>query len=174
MFDISGYAVPASTLGVFACNIQIPPKAGLSITGISAPGGSTKAFTVTYTDDLSVKASTFDGADILVTGPERIQPTGEFRRRRPSRRRQPAYGDLPDQRPRRIVGRLGTMVRIRLRSRRGRLPTIAATPCRRARWAYSALGIQVPPQATLRHFQRDQRRRRATRLSRSATPTISR
>ncbi len=46
-----------------------PPTASISAPSISSAGGTTETVTVTYTDDVAVKASTIAKGDLTVTGP---------------------------------------------------------------------------------------------------------
>jgi hypothetical protein len=45
------------------------PAASLSATNVTAEGGATHEFTVTYSDNIAVDVATIDNADVLITGP---------------------------------------------------------------------------------------------------------
>ena len=70
--DTHGNYVAAGPLGSFNVNIpdQTPPVPALSAPDLTAGGGSTYAFTITYTDpDDSVSRATLSGNNVTVTGP---------------------------------------------------------------------------------------------------------
>ena len=90
--DISRNTAAAKLLGTFPVNIastttpsptitpsltttpsptteKIPPIANLSAANLATGGGTTYDFTVTYSDNVAVNASSFDNSDVLVSGP---------------------------------------------------------------------------------------------------------
>jgi hypothetical protein len=54
------------------------PTASASAPALTAPGGTTYDFTVTYTDDLSVDVASLNTGDVLVTGPNAFSQTAAF------------------------------------------------------------------------------------------------
>jgi polygalacturonase len=69
--DTSGNFVAADTLGTFLVNATdtIAPTVSATAANITTAGGTTYDFTVTYSDNVAVNASTIDGSDVQVTGP---------------------------------------------------------------------------------------------------------
>ncbi|RPI60846.1 MAG: hypothetical protein EHM48_06585 [Planctomycetaceae bacterium] len=72
--DTSGNVLPTGTVaGYFDVNLAAPdaiaPTVTLSNAGSSTFGVATRDFVVTYHDNSGVKASTIDGNDITITGP---------------------------------------------------------------------------------------------------------
>ncbi|AFY65137.1 conserved repeat domain protein [Geitlerinema sp. PCC 7407] len=67
--DTSGNAVTAGSLGSFQVNVpeQIPPTASLTTNDVV--NGTTHTFTVTFTDNIALDASSLDSSDVVVTGP---------------------------------------------------------------------------------------------------------
>ena len=61
-YFISGYVTEAA-------DIIVPPTAELQITDLTESGQTAKEFTVNYSDDMAVDASTIDDNDLRVTGP---------------------------------------------------------------------------------------------------------
>ncbi len=79
--DTLGNPVPAGKLGTFtvkAAADKIAPKAALSAPNVTTLGGTSYAFTVTYTDNVEVNVSTLDGKDIRVTGPRGFSQLAAF------------------------------------------------------------------------------------------------
>jgi cyclophilin family peptidyl-prolyl cis-trans isomerase len=67
--DTSGNAVVAGTRTTFVVNVPpaIPQASLPTVAAVTTGGGTTKTFTVTYTDDVGVKVSTLDSFDVRVT-----------------------------------------------------------------------------------------------------------
>jgi len=68
-----GLPAPAGVLGTFVVHAApdtTPPTASLAAPNVTAVGGTAYTFTVTYSDNVEVKASTLDSSDVLVTGPK--------------------------------------------------------------------------------------------------------
>jgi len=68
-----GLAAPAGVLGTFVVHAAPDttlPTASLTAPNVTAGGGTAYSFTVTYSDNVEVKASTLDSLDVLVTGPK--------------------------------------------------------------------------------------------------------
>src|SRR5262249_31086583 len=78
--DTSANAVVAGALGSLTINISdtTAPTATLSASNISAAGGTSATFTVTYTDDIAVNVSTLTSNDVLVTGPKGFSQLATF------------------------------------------------------------------------------------------------
>jgi PA14 domain/Pectate lyase superfamily protein len=71
--DTSGNFVAARTLGTFLATLPNPdttaPTATVTAANVTTAGGVTYDFTVTYSDNVAVNATTLDGSDVRVTGP---------------------------------------------------------------------------------------------------------
>ena len=69
--DTENIAIPSGKLGIFQIDIDTtPPSATLTAPDLTSDGGTNYDFTVTYSDNKAVNASTLDSSDILVTGPK--------------------------------------------------------------------------------------------------------
>ena len=79
--DTSGNPVTAGTLRTFLVNVPpATPQASLAtVAAITTGGGTTKTFTVTYTDDVAVTVSTLDSSDLLVTGPNGLSQPATYK-----------------------------------------------------------------------------------------------
>ncbi|MCX5658232.1 MAG: hypothetical protein NTW19_00750 [Planctomycetota bacterium] len=80
--DTSGNAA-AGVLGSFSVGIAAAgdttvPTASLSAAGVSAAGGTSYTFTVTYSDNAAVNASTIGAGDVRVTGPNGYSQLATF------------------------------------------------------------------------------------------------
>lgn len=62
---IIGLQVPGAT----TISDTVKPTASATVSNITATGGTSYQFTVTYTDNIAVKTASLDGNDIRVTGP---------------------------------------------------------------------------------------------------------
>jgi parallel beta-helix repeat protein len=54
------------------------PTAGATASNLTTAGGTSQTFTVTYSDNVGAKASTFDSADVRVTGPNNFNQLASF------------------------------------------------------------------------------------------------
>jgi Ca2+-binding RTX toxin-like protein len=68
----------AVSLTIGASNDTSPPTASLSASTLTAGGGSTYSFKVTYSDPSGVDTSTVGGTEIKVTGPASFSQTAKF------------------------------------------------------------------------------------------------
>jgi len=57
---------------------QTPPTAVLNASSVTAGGGTTHSFTVTYSDDIAVNVSSLDGNDVRVTGPNSFNSLASY------------------------------------------------------------------------------------------------
>jgi hypothetical protein len=85
VFNAKNTAVPSATLSTFTVGLTVPdravPTAKLGIAaavGDTAKGATSYDFTITYTDDVALNASTFDGNDVRVTGPSNFNTLASF------------------------------------------------------------------------------------------------
>lgn len=69
-YFISGTVTPSSYV--------IPPGATLAVGDVTDPGMGPLQFTVTYTDNVAIDATTIDGSDIAVTGPTGYSQTARL------------------------------------------------------------------------------------------------
>ncbi|MCX5662489.1 MAG: hypothetical protein NTW19_22640, partial [Planctomycetota bacterium] len=80
--DTSGNTAAAATLGSFTVSVPAPdttaPTASLTAGNVSAAGGTSYIFTVTYTDSTAVSVSSLDGSDVRVTGPNGFSQLAGF------------------------------------------------------------------------------------------------
>jgi hypothetical protein len=56
----------------------VPPTAAATFAGVTAAGGTSYQFTVTYADNLNVSVATLDGLDVVVTGPNGFSAPATF------------------------------------------------------------------------------------------------
>ncbi|MBX7105228.1 MAG: hypothetical protein K1X57_14190 [Gemmataceae bacterium] len=59
----------ATDMGAVEIDGNIPRASVGALSNITAAGGTSYSFQITYSDDVAMKASTFDNADVRVTGP---------------------------------------------------------------------------------------------------------
>jgi hypothetical protein len=78
--DTGGNFVAAGTLGTFTVNIadSTAPTATLSTSNVTTVGGTTKTFTVTYSDNVAINVAGLDSSDIQVTGPSAFSQLATF------------------------------------------------------------------------------------------------
>ena len=71
MADTSGNYVATSTFGSFTVNLDTAATtvSAFSAPNVTAAGGTTETFTVTYADNVAVNVSSLDSNDVRVTGP---------------------------------------------------------------------------------------------------------
>jgi hypothetical protein len=65
--DAFGNAVAAKSIGNLTVDIDAPPTAAFAAQNVFQIGGATHSFTVTYSDDDGINASTIDAGDLSVT-----------------------------------------------------------------------------------------------------------
>ncbi len=83
--DFFGTTLPQGSGPDIGANEVVPPAADTSAPTASygapatiAAGDATASFTVTYTDDTGINASTIDSSDVLVTGPNNFSQLAAF------------------------------------------------------------------------------------------------
>ena len=78
--DTSGNSVAAGSLGTFAVSIPdtIAPTASLSLANVLSNGGTTYAFTVTYSDNVAINVASLGSTDVQVTGPNGFSQLATF------------------------------------------------------------------------------------------------
>jgi len=66
--DVNGNFAAAATIGSFSVNVNAPPQvAAIAASPLTTEGQSTYTFSVTYSDDIALNASSIDSNDIQVT-----------------------------------------------------------------------------------------------------------